>query len=189
MVAERPYEDTLAPAVRRKLEDLRRAGAHIHGRLPPEVIERIHAYEFGPKTTDLEQLAKRGVAMPPAAALDDAQLSAHLAHAIGALAELRVYLQYTDHLDDRALYDRLERDVLREPHGDHDDDPDAFTVIDLIGFGPDREAIWLAYYADEDERDRADPREGHVPERSRPPADRDRHLPTPFPEGDRRRRS
>ena len=100
---------------------------------------------------------------------------------IEALADLNVCVQYTDHLNDRQLYeflihpDRLNAHTSRLPN--------SFVVFDVIGSGSDEDnELYLRYYASE--ADRLEWKEqfadDELPPREKPPFDRDRHLPQPF---------
>jgi len=116
----------------RKIRELEALGARMSPGIPPEVVDRIHAYEFGPRTTDLEELRASGIEVPAADGLSDDMLSRALKRVIDGLADLRVYLTGTNHLSDRALYRRLEEEILRTPHGPTDAGH-GWTVIDLMG--------------------------------------------------------
>ncbi len=110
-------------------------------------------------TSEFEQLQKQGVALPPPEQLDDADVARKVAEIAGALSRRNVFLEHTDHLSDRALYEQLYRGTLHEarqdlPAGD-EDGADAFVKYDLAGAGGDAN--------------------GQTPR----PFDRDRHLPQP----------
>ena len=60
--------------------------------------ERMLAFENGPFTTNFDQLVKAGLEPPAPETLDDAQLHRTLWKVILALAELRVFIEHTDHL-------------------------------------------------------------------------------------------
>ena len=143
-------------------------------------LQQALAYERADLDTNFNRLVQRGISLPPPAELDDASGSAKLAEVIGELAELRCFLHDTDHLSDRELYDWLWSSGLREDTPDISGMPDAAWHTSPIGAGNDEDtAIWLKYYADEDERRRwhdnfpDDPIPAHEPL----PVDRDRHLP------------
>jgi hypothetical protein len=127
----------------------------------------------------LEHLRETGVHVPRPDELDDAALPGKLHEVIGALARLRVYLRSTDHLNDRELYRYLWEDMLPQPTL-IDDNPGSAWQFDVIGgWSEDGVVIYLRYYADADERARraADFPDMMIPEREKPPFDRDRHLP------------
>jgi len=88
---------------------------------------------MAPLTTNLEQLRNLGVHVPAADDLDDAQLGERLWAVIHGLARLQIYLLDTEHLDDRALYERLEQQVLREEVREVPPEPGVREYIDLGG--------------------------------------------------------
>jgi hypothetical protein len=100
---------------------------------------------------------------------------------IAGLSRLRVYLDQTDHLNDRELYATLWRDVLRTD----------VPAVDEIGFNnhvgllssgtEEQTAVYLRYYADEDVRRDwvKDFPDCDLPPREDPPDNRDRLLPRP----------
>lgn len=154
------------------------------GPVSPEIeetfLEQVLAYERAEFDTDFNRLVQRGVAMLPAAELDDASLSAELAEVIRELAELHCFLEDTDHLSDRELYEWLWSDGLREETADMSAMPDgAWHTSPIGGCGEEDMAIWLKYYASEEDRQDwhsnfpNDPMPVHEPL----PFDRDRHLP------------
>ena len=129
-----------------------------------------------------DTLVEMGVSLPPPEELTDAQLSAKLWEVIEALAFLGAYLEHTDHLSDRELYTTLWNEELRAAAPFIPDDPDSAWHIDFVGSGSEEDvALYLTYYADEEER-RAwadDWWDGPLPTSKPPPHDRDRHLPQP----------
>lgn len=132
-------------------------------------------------TVPLDVLAERGVMMPPSADLDDRALSRTLWQTIAAMASIGIYLESTDHLSDRQLYDFLREDALRELTLLFPDDPAHGEHIDPIGGCSEEDIqIYLRYYADDETRDQwakdfpGDP----LPRKETPPFDRDRLLPT-----------
>lgn len=123
-----------AREVARKVHELTACGMQFYGGILPEFIDALYDYHIGPRTTDLAELARIGVPVPPPETLDDAGLRAALQRVIHGLASLNVFLASTDHLTDRALYERLVHQVLREPRGIVRD-AGAWCVIDLLGPG------------------------------------------------------
>ena len=155
------------------------------GQVPAELeeifLEQVLAYEQAEFDTNFNRLVQRGVVLPPAAELDDPSLSAKLLQVIRELMELSCFLERTDHLSDRELYEWLWSDGLREETADMSAMPEGAWHTSPIGGGSEEDmAIWLKYYADEEDRQRwhrnfpNDP----IPEQEPLPFDRDRHLPT-----------
>jgi hypothetical protein len=117
-----------------------------------EFVRKMEVFENGPTTTNFAQLIEHGIQLPDPDSISDADITAKLWEVIAGLSKLRVYLDQTDHLNDRELYATLWRDVLRTE----------VPAIDEIGFnshvglltpGDDEHtAVYLRYYADEDER-------------------------------------
>jgi len=101
----------------------------------------------------LEQLAGRGVPMPPPDTLDDAALHTQLWEVIDALAALRTFLLNTDHLSERALSACLLDDLLREPTKVFPFEAEMNQRIDLAGSGSAEDTrTWLMHYAGDEER-------------------------------------
>jgi hypothetical protein len=143
-------------------------------------LEQALAYERAEFDTNFNRLVQRGVAMPPAAELDDAALSAKLTEVIRDLWELRCFLQDTDHRSDRELYEWLWSSGLRDDSPDLSAMPDAAWQTSPIGAGGDDDTqVWLRYYANEEERQRwrRDFPDDPIPVHKPLPFDRDRHLP------------
>ena len=149
-------------------------------RMEEAFLEQALAYELAEFDTNFNRLIQRGVALPPAAELDEVALSAKLAEVIRELGAMRCFLHDTDHLSDRELYEWLWSSGLREDTPDTSGMPHGTWHTSPIGAGNDDDmAIWLKHYADEEDRRRwhhdfpDDPIPAHVPR----PFDRDRHLP------------
>jgi len=153
---------------------------------PPEVEEGFwkHVVEFeeAPWTTDFERLEKAGVALPAPEALHDEELSAKLWEVINKLAQMRIFLEETDHLSDRELYTKLWGDTLREETKDMIMDQDSACHYQMLSDGSDEDTyLYLKYFADEEWRkDWLEQFPDYVmPEHADPPYDRDRLLPYP----------
>jgi hypothetical protein len=118
--------------------------------------------------------------VPPPDQLDDAALVVKLKEIVERMASLGAYLLHTNHLSERALYEYLYHDGLREEAVLFPENPTYAYMIDITGSGSDEDnQIFLKYYAGEDYRRRwakdwpGDP----MPEHEDPPFDRDRYLP------------
>ena len=142
----------------------------------------MRAIDDGPFTTDFDKLIQRGVQLPEPATLDDGALTAKLWEVINALAMLRTFLERTDHLSDRELYEFLWKRGLREETPIEPFDATEAFHLDVLGGCSDEDLhLNLKYYADEDERRgwAKDWPEDPMPAHEDLPYDRDRHLPEP----------
>jgi hypothetical protein len=149
---------------------------------PPEIAEQfwesVVDFEAAPWTTLLRKLAECGRTPPPAALLTDSDLCQALEQLIGHLAEMRVFLENTNHLGDRELYELLTTDLLLEETKDIKLDEHSACHIDLLGGCSDEDIrLYLKYYADEEWRQEwvAHWPEETLPPHEDPPFDRDRH--------------
>jgi hypothetical protein len=131
-------------------------------------LRHIAALESVPTMTIREQIAARGRQVPAA-----------LWQLIELLAEMNIVIERTDHLDDAALYAFLTGYLDEYVHVP--EDPTTIVHVDLLGGGsPEECELNLRYYADDEEREMWQslfPNEEQPP-REKPPADRDRLLPT-----------
>ena len=158
--------------------------AQISADCPPETAEAfldsVERWENAPWTTEFELLQRAGLELPPSEELDDAQLTAKLWELIAALARLRTFVERTDHLSDRELYEHLWRESLREGIKDFPLDEYSAHHLDILG-GCSEEDLHLAlkYYMSEDERRdwQAQFPNDEIPDHVDPPYDRDRRLP------------
>jgi hypothetical protein len=182
-------------ARQKRIEELKRRAQELAGgemktgefeECPRDVKEgfwkHVVAYEEAPWTTHFQQLEKSGVSLPAPEALNDQELTAKLWEVIHKLAELRVFLDDTDHLSDRELYRSLWGDALREETKDMLLDEDSACHIQMLGSGSEEDTqLYLKYYGDEAWRNhwREDFPDDPVPDHEDPPYDRDRLLPKP----------
>ena len=154
--------------------------------MSPELREqfwrRVVAAETA-RTTDLvTELKAIGVELPEPEGLDDETLHQTLWNVIHALETLHVYLDQTDHLSDRELYTKLLRETLPEEMDALDADDGGAWHIDILGgWSLEDVALFLKYYASDEEREhwRQDIPDVEMPEHQDPPYDRDRNLPQP----------
>jgi hypothetical protein len=171
-------------AVRRRAEEL--AGAAVEADDgPPIIVERfwqsVLDYETAPVTTDFELLARAGVDLPAPESLTDDELTHKLWRVIRQLAQMRTFLERTNHLSDRELYSRLWHQSLRDEHPDLPVDESNAWHIDLIGGRTEADVfIEHKYYATQAERREwlASFPDYAMPAHEDPPFDRDRFLPT-----------
>ena len=143
-------------------------------------VQRIVAYEQADRMAPLDLLVQSGVELPPPGEWDGG-LEARLQEVIDTLATYRIYLDHTDHLNDRELYTLLWEEVLRE-EGVFEALGPAFHIIDVVGSGSDEDILtYLEFYADDEMRDlwAEDWPALEIPAHRDPPHERDRHLPQP----------
>jgi len=147
--------------------------------------KNVDAFEQAKWCQSFQVLVESGISLPPSSGLSEPELNAKLWEVINALALMGVYLEHTDHLNDRELYILLLDDILLEEMVFQSGEMNLACHIDLIGSGSDEDNyIYLKYYADEDDRIlwiKEFPDEP-VPSRERLPFDRDCQLPKPDPE-------
>jgi hypothetical protein len=150
----------------------------------PEVEEgfwkHVVDYEEAPWTTHFQQLERAGVSMPAPESLNDQEVTAKLWEVINKMAQMRIFLEDTDHLSDRDLYTKLWGDLLREETKDVLLDQDSACHYQLLSTGAEEDTyLYLKYFADEDWREwwRKDFPDDPMPDHEDPPYDRDRLLP------------
>jgi hypothetical protein len=173
--------------MKRELDDLT-GGSMISGafeQVSPELEEmflaRVCEIEKAPWDTHFNRLVERGVAITPPAELDEASVHAKLGEVLRALGTMHCFLEDTDHLSDRELYEWLWTDGLREETPDLSQRGGAWH-ISPIGSGDEQGmVIFLKYYATEQERGRWQKEfpANALPPHCSLPYDRDRTLPKP----------
>ena len=144
--------------------------------------KHVVGYEEAPWTTHFHQLEGGGVSLPPPDSLNDQDLKVKLWEVIHKLALLRVFIEQTDHLNDRELYSHLWTDSLREETKALPPASDSAWHIQILGGGSEEDNwLYLKYYADDASRRQwqEDFPNDPVPAHEDPPYDRDRLLPKP----------
>ena len=143
-------------------------------------IDRLERWVAGDEDrVARDLLTKRGITVLPASSLSDSRLRKSLRTLIDALAAEKIYLENTNHLSDRQLHERIETEVLPNSFAVGGDDWDVWDFAAV--YDAETREVYLAYYADEEERTMwsLDVEEGPVPPRRLLPYDRDRKLPQP----------
>lgn len=168
----------------RRLEQLGESGHEESADMDPEMrlvfLEQVYAIESEPCTTYAHQLIARGVSLPDPESLTEQELPRKLWEVIDGLAGLRVFLENTGHLDDRALYRKLWEDCLNEFTWDMSHCTNGAMHLDIIGSGSDEDTrIWLQYYADNQQRKEWSDQfpEDPIPPRKELCSDRDQEIP------------
>ena len=180
---EEPDQEIRIAKLREEIEKLGGSAISVED-MPVEVEEEflrhVLAYETAEPISLICLLENAGLVLPTPSALDDEQLTQKLQETIERMASLGAYILHTDHLSDRALYEYLYEDGLREEAVLFPENPSYAYMLDLTGSGSDEDnQIYLRYYADKDHRKRwaVDWPDDVIPEHEDPPFDRDRFLP------------
>jgi len=145
-----------------------------------EFLRHVLEYEHAEPISLLQLLENSGLEVVPPDQLDAETLNAKLKETIDRMASMGAYLMHTDHLSDRALYEYLYHDGLREEAVLFPENPSYAYMIDLVGSGSEEDnQIFLKYYADEKYREQwaSDWPADVTPDREERPFDRDRFLP------------
>lgn len=157
---------------------------------PPEIEEEflkgVFEYESAPVSCQFDVLLQSGMQLPAPESLDDATLHTKLWEIFHALAQRDVYVERTDHLSDRQLYEHLWHDSLREQVAIMPAGSGWINHIDILGGCSEEDnELSLRYYDDEETRRHwaEDFPDYVIPPHEDPPFDRDRLLPRP-PEPD-----
>jgi hypothetical protein len=145
-----------------------------------EFLRHVLEYESAEPITLFRLLENAGVQIPLPTDLDDVALSTKLIEITEKLGALGAYLLHTNHLSDRALYEYLYNEGLREESVLFPENPSYAYMIDLTGSGSEEDnQTYLKYYADEEYRKQwaLDWPDDPMPAHEDPPYDRDRTLP------------
>lgn len=132
-------------------------------------------------TTTLDMLIQKGIALPPPRDLADDAIHDKLWEAINGLGTWGIFLQHTNHLSDRELYEWLWEKILPEEQKPFEEG--AMEIVDLVEYGdPEQNLIYIKYYAGELERQGWTPEDlpgdlDELPPHEDPPYDRDDRLP------------
>lgn len=127
----------------------------------------------------IDRLGEHGVDLMPPAELTEESLAPKLWELLEAMYRMGVFVLHTDHLTDARLYEALWGRVLREEAFLPERGVEAAWAHDFIGSGaPEEEAIRLAFYASDEERQvAAAAGRTPLPPRQEPVANRDWRLP------------
>jgi len=198
-------DDLNEPDQEQRIETLRRKLQELHGDTPlfdslPEefdtadfeeqILRQMLEYETSEPITPFILLENAGVTISAPEQLDDTALTPTLQDLIHQLASVGIYLERTNHLTDRELYEHLYNHALRNEARLFPENPDYAYIINLAGLDlnnviqsgePVDIQCYLTYYATKKERkqfSRAFPALS-IPSRKPTPSDRDRSCPTP----------
>ncbi len=181
--AEEPDQDQRIARLREEIKKLGGSTMSLEdvpADLEEEFLRHVLEYEMAEPISLFKLLENSGLELPEPDELNDEQLPGKLTETIDTMATMGAYLLHTNHLSDRALYEYLYNDGLREEAVLFPENPSYAFMIDLTGSGSDDDnLIYLKYYADDDQRKKwaQDWPDDEIPEHEDPPFDRDRHLP------------
>jgi hypothetical protein len=152
-----------------------------HWRAPRSSLwDSLGGHTHSKAVTHFDQIIESGIELPQPDQLEDKPLSATLWRVIYWLSRARVFLEHTDHLSDRQLYELLWYDLLRRETWDTRQFPHTCCRLDLLGSGTDEDQyLFLRYYADSKRRRfwREQFPDATIPEHEEPPFPRDKILP------------
>ena len=181
--ADEPSQEERIARLRQELEKLGGSTTSLESMpadMEEEFLRHVLEYESAEPISLLRLLANAGLEVLPPEQVSDEELSRKLNELFERMATLGAYLLHTNHLSDRALYEYLYHDGLREEAVLFPENPTYAYMIDITGSGSEEDnQIFLKYYASDEYRLRwandwpGDP----VPHHEDPPFDRDRFLP------------
>ena len=193
------------PDQEQRIETLRRELQKLHGDTPlydylPEefdtadfeerILRQMLEYATSEPIAPFTLLQNAGVTISDPEQLDHTALTARLQDLIHQLASVGIYLERTNHLSDRELYEHLYNHALRNEARLFPENPDYAYIINVAGTdlnnviesgGTVDVRYYLTYYATKKERKqfaRAFPKLS-MPSRKHTPYDRDRFCPKP----------
>lgn len=196
-LSNEPDQEKRIETLRRELQKL--GGTPLYDSLPSEfdngdfeerLLRQMLEYHTREPIAPLTLLQNAGVAISAPEQLDDTDLPAKLRELIHQLASVGIYLQRTNHLSDRELYEFLINDELRYEVRLFPENPNYVYIINLAGTdlnnviespGSVDVRYYLTYYATTEERTqfaRVFP-ELSMPSAKKTPYDRDRVCPKP----------
>lgn len=196
-LSNEPDQEQRIAKLRHEVEKLR--GTSLYDSLPPEfdnadfeetLLRQMLEYETREPIAPFTLLQNAGFIISAPEQLDDTALTTKLQELIHQLASVGIYLQRTNHLSDRELYEFLYNDELRNEARLFPENPNYAYIINLAGLDLDHlietggsvdVRPYLTYYASKQERQqfaRVFP-ELSLPSRKNAPYDRDRFCPEP----------
>lgn len=201
-LSNEPDQEQRIQTLRRELQKVL-GGAPLYDSLPPQfdtadfeetLLRQMLEYETNEPIAPLTLLQNAGVTISDPAQLDDIALTVKLDELIHHLASVGIYLERTNHLSDRELYEFLYNDELRNEARLFPENPNYAYIINLAGMSLDNLMLaggsvdvrfYLMYYATKKERKRFARTfpELSIPPRKNTPYDRDRSCPKPPPSG------
>ena len=181
--ADEPSQEERIAKLRQEVEKLGGSTMSLESMpadMEEEFLRHVLEYETAEPISLFRLIENSGLQIPPPDDLGPEALTTKLSEIIARMASLGAYVLHTNHLSDRALYEYLYHDGLREEAVLFPENPSYAYMIDLTGSGSHEDnQVFLKYYADEKYRQQwaTDWPDDPMPEREVPPFDRDRFLP------------
>ncbi|HEY2962654.1 MAG TPA: hypothetical protein VGJ37_09590 [Pyrinomonadaceae bacterium] len=181
--ADEPSQEERIAKLRQEVEKLGGSTMSLESMpadMEEEFLRHVLEYETAEPISLMQLLENSGLQVPTPDDLDNDALTVKLKEIIERMASLGAYLLHTNHLSDRALYEYLYHDGLREEAVLFPENPSYAYMIDLTGSGSQEDNhVFLKYYADEKYRQQwaRDWPDDPIPDHENPPFDRDRFLP------------
>lgn len=181
--ADEPSQEERIAKLRQEVEKLGGSTMSLESMpadMEEEFLRHVLEYESAEPTSLFQLIENSGLQIPPPEDLDNHLLTNKLTEIIARMASLGSYVMHTNHLSDRALYEYLYHDGLREEAVLFPENPSYAYMIDLTGSGSHEDnQVFLKYYADDVYRQQwaTDWPDDPMPDREIPPFDRDRFLP------------
>jgi len=181
--ADEPSQEERIAKLRQEVEKLGGSTMSLESMpadMEEEFLRHVLEYETAEPISLFQLIENSGLQIPAPDDLGPEALTTKLSEIIARMASLGAYLLHTNHLSDRALYEYLYHDGLREEAVLFPENPSYAYMIDLTGSGSHEDnQVFLKYYADEKYRQQwaTDWPDDPMPEREVPPFDRDRFLP------------
>ena len=107
--------------------------------LEEEFLRHVLEYEMAEPISLFRLLENSGQEMPLPDDLTDENITTKVSDIILAMASMGAYLLHTNHLSDRALYEYLYNDGLREEAVLFPENPSYAYMIDLTGSGSEED--------------------------------------------------
>jgi hypothetical protein len=181
--ADEPSQEERIAKLRQEVEKLGGSTMSLESMpadMEEEFLRHVLEYETAEPISLFRLIENSGLKIPAPDDLGPEALTTKLSEIIARMASLGAYVLHTNHLSDRALYEYLYHDGLREEAVLFPENPSYAYMIDLTGSGSHEDnQVFLKYYADEQYRQQwaTDWPDDPMPEREVPPFDRDRFLP------------
>ena len=181
--ADEPTQEERIAKLRQEVEKLGGSTMSLESMpadMEEEFLRHVLEYEQAEPISLLQLLENSGLQVPAPDELDNDALTLKLKDIIERMASVGAYLLHTNHLSDRALYEYLYHDGLRDEAVLFPENPTYAYMIDLTGSGSQEDNhTYLKYYADENYRQQwaSDWPADNIPDHEDAPFDRDRFLP------------